>query len=66
MTDTSSFVHFMAMGALLFLFIYLAIAPVFSAVLSTAIPVIILVMSSADKIQFHRLTQRCVTTYAGC
>ena len=66
MTDTSSFVHFMAMGALLFLFIYLAIAPVFIAVISTAIPIIILVMSSADKIQFHRLTQRWVTTYAGC
>jgi len=65
MTDTSTFVHFMAMGALLFLFIYLTGAPVFSAVISAVIPVIILVMSSAGKIQFHRLTKRCVTTYAG-
>jgi hypothetical protein len=55
----------MAMGALLFLFIYLTGAPVFSAVISAVIPVIILVMSSAGKIQFHRLTKRCVTTYAG-
>jgi hypothetical protein len=64
MADTSSFVQFMAMEALLILFIYLAIAPVFSAVISTALPIIILVMSSADKIQFHWLAKRCVIIYA--